>query len=111
MRLENLYENFGLVSYEKQLDFISLYRLKRAEDLRGPSTYPKRKSTKSTVKRSKIDLSLTDEEKALIKMLGIKQKDILALRAITSTDQNDIDTDTDSGTELLQDSIFSEEEY
>lgn len=81
MRLENLYSNFGLASPEDQAAYISAYRLRRAEDLEKSFARSKKKSTAS---RSKIDLSLTDEEKRLAKMLGLKQKDMLALRASVS---------------------------
>ena len=74
MRLENLYPNFGLALPEDQRAFVAKYRLLRAEDMAKPSTYRK----KSAAKKSKIDLSA--EEKKLIKTLGLRQKDVLALR-------------------------------
>ena len=79
MRLENLYPNFGKACAEEQAAFISAYRLRRAEDMAKPSTYAKRTS----VNKSKIDVSLTSEELALMKMLGLKKKDMMLLRTST----------------------------
>jgi len=78
MRLENLYPNFGTSSPEAQAAYMSVYRLRRAEDMEKPSTYPKKKAS-SPGDRSLIDLSY--EEKALMKKLGLKQKDMILLRA------------------------------
>jgi hypothetical protein len=102
MRLEDLYENFGTATPERQAEFISAYRLRRAEELAKPATTSKRRMTTSSVNRSKIDLS--DEEKALMKMLGLKQKDMLALRATAEVEEED------DGTALLTDNTFDEEE-
>ena len=81
MRLENLYENFGKASPEDQARYITEYRLRRAEDMAKPSTYPKKKGVKKSTK-SKTKIVLTEEEKALMKLLGVKKKDMIALRAI-----------------------------
>jgi len=78
MRLENLYSNFGTSSPEAQAAYMSTYRLRRAEDMEKPSTYPKKKASASGG-RSNLDLS--DSEKLLMKKLGLKQKDMLLLRA------------------------------
>ena len=102
MRLENLYENFGTATPERQAEFISAYRLRRAEELSKPATTSKRRMTTSSVSRSKIDLS--DEEKALMKMLGLKQKDMIALRATAEVEEEE------DGTALLTDNTFDEEE-
>jgi len=99
MRLENLYPNFGTASLEDQAAYISAYRLRRAEDMAKPSTYPKKQSAG---KGSKIDLS--DEEKKLMKMLGLKQKDMLLLRASITTE-----VEEDDDTVLLKDNTFEEE--
>lgn len=73
MRLENLYPNFGRSSPEDQLRMIAEYRLRRAKDL---ETIP---STKKTpIEKQRVTLS--EDEKAIMKSLGLKQKDILALR-------------------------------
>jgi hypothetical protein len=102
MILENLYENFGTATPERQAEFMSEFRLRRAEELSNPATTSKRRMTTSSVNRSKIDLS--DEEKALMKMLGLKQKDMIALRATTEVEEED------DGTALLTDNIFDEDE-
>jgi len=98
MRLENLYPNFGTASPEDQAAYMSVYRLRRAEDMMQTSTYPKKKSTAI---RSKIDLS--EEEKVLMKMLGLKQKDIQLLR-------NSGTEETVDDLNLLQDNMFEEED-
>ena len=102
MRLENLYSNFGSASPEDQAAYISAYRLRRAEDMAKPPTWPKAKTTKASGKKSNIDLS--NEEKALMKMLGLKQKDMLLLRNSTENTEEAIDDSV-----LLQDDTFEEE--
>jgi len=102
MRLEDLYTNFGKSPPEEQLKYIAEYRLRRATDLAAiPST------KKSPAKKSKIDLSgieLTQEEKAIMKMLGLKQKDIAALRASV---QEEVSMSDDK--DLFKDELFEEE--
>lgn len=100
MRLEQLYFNFGDALPEEQLAFISSYRLRRAQDLEK-SVPSKKKTTTST----KIKLELTPEEKMIMKMLGLKQKDVIALREAKITEEED---DELSG-ELFKDSTFDEE--
>ncbi len=84
MRLENLYENFGEASPEEQAAYIAIYRLRRAEDLAKPSTYPKKKKTTRT--RKVPAKPLTEEEKTLMTLLGLKKKDVVALRALSQED-------------------------
>ena len=81
MRLENLYENFGRSSPELQAKYITSYRLRRAEDMAKPPTWPKAK--KAATKSARAKIILTDEEQTLMKLLGIKKKDIVALRSLT----------------------------
>lgn len=102
MRLENLYKNFGESSPEEQAEYIASYRLRRAEDL---DKIPSSRKKSPTVKTSKIDISLSDEEKAIMKMLGLKQKDIIALRATVE------DEVVEDAVGLLNDNTFEEEEY
>jgi len=99
MRLENLYLNFGKASAEGQAAYISAYRLRRAEDMAKPSTRTK----KGSVNTSKIDLS--DAEKALMKMLGLKQKDMKALQALVETTE-----ETTNDVDLFTDDTFEEED-
>ena len=84
MRLENLYENFGLASPERQAEYVVNYRLLRAQDMDKPSTWPKVKVSKRV---AKVKVELTEEESNLAKLLGIKKKDILALRLLTSIEE------------------------
>ena len=100
MRLENLYPNFAKICAEEQAAYIASYRLKRAQDL---VIEPKQKKVRSG-KGSKIELS--DEEKALMKLLGLKQKDVLALRAI----EPDTEEQEESGADLFKDTTFEEGE-
>ena len=84
MRLENLYENFGLASPSMQAQYIINYRLRRAEDMEKPSNWPKEKKTSSPKQAAS---PITDEEAALMKLLGLKKKDVLALRAISELEE------------------------
>lgn len=103
MRLENLYENFGLATPERQMEMLAAYRIRRAEELAKPATTSKRRITTSSVSRSKIDLSVSPEEKALMKLLGLKQKDLLALRSLEPDEEED-------GVDLFKDQIFEDED-
>ncbi len=100
MRLEDLYENFVTASPEQQARIISAYRLRRAEELAKPTPTAKKQTT-SSASRSKIDLSA--EEKAVMKMLGLKQKDILALRATVEVEEDEDDAS------LLADNTFADD--
>jgi hypothetical protein len=102
MRLEQLYKNFGLASPEEQAEFISAYRFKRASDLSSSSTVQKKQLTTSNTSTSK--LALSEEEKLLMKMLGIKQKDIIAMRQVSLTEVESSENESD----LLKDSTFDE---
>lgn len=100
MRLENLYINFGKSPPAEQAKYIAEYRLRRSQDLAAiPPT-----SKKSSVIKSKIDVSdLTPEEKAVMKSLGLKMKDIAALRASVQEEVAADDQD------LFKDELFEEE--
>lgn len=98
MRLENLFQNFGRSSPEDQLKYIVEYRLRRATDL---EVIPKAKPITTT---KKLTLDLTDEEKALMKLLGIKKKDIVDLRAANNGDAEE----SGSGEELFKDDTYEE---
>lgn len=106
MQLGQLYKNFGTSSPEEQAEFMSAYRLKRASDLDGSPGPQKKRATKGTTKgtnpASKITLS--EEEKLLVKMLGIKQKDILAMRQTSIAEIESLESEAD----LLKDSTFAE---
>ena len=79
MRLENLYSNFGESSPEAQALYVAEYRAKRAEDMAKQPTWPKPK--KLTKKRIKA-LPLTPEEEQVMKLLGLKKKDVIAMRSM-----------------------------
>lgn len=100
MRLENLYPNFGKSPPEVQAAFISAYRLRRATDLATVL------STKKPITVSKTSISLTDEEKAIMKLLGLKQKDVLALRS----NQAEPVEDEKEAVNLFKEDTYEEEE-
>lgn len=77
MRLQDLYKNFGESSPEEQLEFIRSYRLKRAKDLEEIQKVKESKTQKEGVE-------LSSEEKALMKMLGLRQKDLKSLHSATT---------------------------
>lgn len=101
MLLSQLYKNFGKSSPEEQAEHVAAYRLRRAADLATTPANKKRKLTAGTVLKK---LVLSEEEKLLMKLLGLKQKDILAMRELkTSIDEADMNDAT-----LLNDSTFGE---
>jgi hypothetical protein len=79
MRLENLYQNFGESSPEAQALYVTEYRLRRAEDMTKVPSWPK--PTKKG-KRKKA-LPLSEDEKQVMKLLGLKKKDVIAMRAMS----------------------------
>ena len=101
MRLEQLYKNFGSSSVEDQTAYIVEYRLKRAKDL---ETIPKSKPSTTS---KKISYELTDEEKALMKLLGIKKRDLEALRSATSNGDAE---ETGTSEDLFKDDTFGGDE-
>ena len=101
MKLEQLYENFALAQTSRQQAMIASYRLCRAEDmLKTPSYRKKRVST------AKPKQELTEQEKIVMQVLGLKPKDIFALREVTSIDVEE--ESTDDAAELFKDSTFEE---
>ena len=101
MQLGQLYKNFGKSSPEEQAEYVAAYRLRRAADLATTPANKERKLTAGTVLKKLI---LSEEEKLLMKLLGLKQKDVLAMRELkTSIDEADL-----NDTALLNDSTFEE---
>lgn len=78
-KLEDLFIDFMSLSEEDQTLFIRKYRDKRSKDLLEITTYTIRKNT----------TKLSDEEKALLKSLGIKAADVNALKGLIGGDQDD----------------------
>lgn len=87
MQLQQLYEDFITLSPTGQLEFVFSYRKARAIDLADV----KAKSKQPVM--SKIDIS--DEEKVVMKLLGLKMKDILALRTMNMQEEPEEDKDVD----------------
>ena len=103
MRLENLYENFGQLSPEKQQGYIAFYRLRRAADMDKPAFKKKRKSGTAAPKKNE----LTEQEKLLMQLLGLKKNEVLALRSITEDSEVEANMDDEK---LLQDPTYVEDE-
>ncbi len=76
MKLYNLFSNFTKLSYSERVEFLRSYRTKRALEL---------EENIRNKKGSRV--SLSDEEKALIKALGITQKDLKALKGSIENEQ------------------------
>ena len=70
MKLYKLFPDFTKLSDSEKVNFLRSYRAKRAMELE--------KHMES--KKGKGRILLSDEEKALIKALGITQKDLKALK-------------------------------
>jgi len=70
MKLYELFPDFTKLSYLERVEFLRSYRAKRAMEL------------EENIKKKKGSsrISLSDEEKALIKALGITQKDLKVLK-------------------------------
>ena len=75
MRLENLYHNFVTSPPEIQLQILSAYRQKRAEDMAKPNTF-RVKAVKAAAN------ALTEEEQIVMKLLGLKKKEVIAMRQL-----------------------------
>ena len=103
MRLEDLYQNFGRSSPEDQQKYIAEYRLRRSQDLE--SVQPSKKSLK-TSSSTKAKIVLTEEEQLLMTTLGLKQKDIAALRALKEEPVKDDDKDG----VIFKDDTYEEED-
>jgi hypothetical protein len=101
MRLENLYTNFGKSSPEEQAKFVAAYRLRRAMDLDTPI------KTKTKTSTPKQNIELSEAELTLMKMLGLKKKDMFALRTEITSDNPE---ETGTGEDLFKDSTFDEGE-
>lgn len=102
MLLEQLYTNFLSLSPEDQLAFVAGYRARRSIELEIPSKKGKKKSS-SKSETSKIVLS--DEEKILCTVMGLKPKDILALRSLQSAPAESCDDE-----DIFKDDTFDLEE-
>lgn len=73
MLLYDLRPNFSRMDPIQQREFIVNYRARRAQEF---AEAPRTKSGRV----SKVSLGLTAEERTLMKRLGLRQKDITALR-------------------------------
>lgn len=80
MRLEELYPDFSTALPEVQLHLVARYRQRRAEDMAKPNTYKVKKKKKPKKKAVNLATQLTENEKVLMKTLGLKKKQILAMR-------------------------------
>ncbi|MBE9592353.1 MAG: hypothetical protein IMF19_02625 [Proteobacteria bacterium] len=71
MKLYELFPNFMKLSYSERAEFIRSYRARRALELEENPRQRKQKSSK---------IALSDKDKALMKALGITQKDLKTLK-------------------------------
>lgn len=74
MKLEEMYTDYNSLGQDERLFFVIQYRQRRAFDL---SKVEEKKSSKK-----QGSLLVSEEEKVLMKLLGIKAKDIIAFRAL-----------------------------
>jgi hypothetical protein len=95
MKLEQMYPNFLIMSEAEKVSFVAGYRQKRNLDLN--SIPEKEKSV-----RSKIDV--TEEERAVLKMLGISLGDVKSLRGQESFES------PEETAALFEDNTFAEGE-
>jgi len=71
LRLENLYTNFVTAPPEIQLQILSAYRQRRAEDMAKPNTF----RVKAIAAKAN---ALTPEEEIIMKLLRLKKKEVIA---------------------------------
>jgi hypothetical protein len=106
MKLENLHADFGVAQPEEQALMLSAYRLRRAEDMQKPG-----RVWRKPVETASKPPAFTTEEKAVMKMLGLKQKDMLALRSVAAVEVVDTPQEvTEEDTKLFFDGTFDESE-
>ena len=80
MQLHQLRQNFSQLDAAGQTLFIQEYRARRYLDMQKTPTYGKTKK-----KPTKMEaMGFTPEEVAIAKQLGLKPKDILALKQLTT---------------------------
>jgi hypothetical protein len=92
MKLEQMYLDFTQMDEPAQVFFIQEYRKKRLYDLSHVVT-----KTKTS---SKVEL--TEEEKVMARLLGLKTKDMIALRAIGPLDEEEESGDLFDDTGLVE---------
>jgi hypothetical protein len=85
MQLKDLFQNFTSQNDEGQRTMVANYRARRAKEFEDDRIAYQNKKTK---KKKAPKVQLTDEEKALMKLLGLKAKDIQALRASNTDEEN-----------------------
>lgn len=77
MKLEELYQDFELLSPEERMAFVAEYRAKRASELR--------KNDEAKTKKQ-LSIGFTEQEKLMMKLLGLKAKDLKALKSLKDDD-------------------------
>jgi len=98
MKLEELYQDFALLDPVGKLSFVSEYRVLRSYNLKSEVNVKTRKVPETT--------SFTEQEKLLMKLLGLKAKDLRALKALKEERSEVEETDDDS--ELSAATLFDE---
>jgi hypothetical protein len=85
---------------------LSIYRLRRAEDMQKPGRVWRKPADTASKPPA-----FTAEEKAVMKMLGLRQKDMLALRNVAAVEAVDTPQEvTEEDTKLFFDGTFDESE-
>ena len=89
MQLKHLYENFNEQDEPRQRTLVATYRARRNEEFtQSRAEYVEKKSRAATASIRSAAIKLTEEEKALIKALGIPVAQLRALRAAQSEEED-----------------------
>lgn len=99
MKLEEMYPNYLFLPPEGQVAYISAYRHKRMQELANVVLDTARK-----VKETSKNDVLSEEEKKILKKLGISMKDYSALNAISD------DVEDDNPEDFFKDDSFDIDE-
>lgn len=81
--LYDLRLDFSKATSDQKIQFIRAYRKRRETDLAKPATYGAKASVSTSIKTQLQNIGLSPEEIAICKALGLKPKDILALKERT----------------------------
>ena len=82
MLLRDLYQHFYALDEDEQRIFIARYRARRGAEFEADrAEYEAKSQRKGTTKRQPA-IALSEEEKILMKKLGLTQKQLRALRAL-----------------------------
>jgi hypothetical protein len=86
MQLKHLYKDFDEEDDVGQRTMVATYRTRRASEFEGDRVAYERKQRKAATKRAPA-IKLTDEEKVLMKKLGLTQAQVRALKAMQAEEE------------------------